>query len=316
MVYNFPCEPFPKCLQDARAAGTTPDRIEKFQTIKRIYQEGLIYFMEKNFINSYLRFLDTQRRTEELLEEVSHSYVMRAEKMMRDSIEMKDPKKETDRRAVDITIEFGKKSKIRRDFAKKREAPDEARRYNPRLTHYMYNKYRIEKNMEMGYYHLGLAKKVRLRALTVDSNLAAHQKLLPRHRRIRIEYYIASVQLSRMAKINAEFIFNLKYPYDKYSVMHLPNRGLDKLIQGGKYDSKSVPALESVRMNWLRNPYYLPKKLHPIFNTSLPAAYRRDASDVRLMVYKDEVDSALKFKVYKKHPTKILSGGDDKKKTK
>ena len=244
------------------------------------------------------------------MEDLSQSYLDRTELMMRDSIEqkdysyIKDPKKRTaaeqnDKTLVDISIEYGPNSKLRQDFMYRREAPNETRRYTPKQVHYARNKYRIEKNMEKGYYHLGIARKARQKGLTVDKYLAAHQKLTPAHRKKRIEFYIKTVQLARLSKLNAEFIYRLKYPYDNYGMDGIPDKEIDQLS-----DASSVPEIEKVRMNWLKNPYYRPKKLHPVFDQRLPARYRRDATDVRNWTYSDEVDMNIKFKFYKKPPTK------------
>ena len=323
MVYNFPCEPFPQCAEKA----TTPEEVEKltrvvmYQHIKRVYQQGLIYYFERNFINAYLRFLDCQTRTEELMEDISQSYLTRTEQMLRDSIEKKDRTaiKDADKRKemeenemslVDISIEFGPDSKLRRDFLYNRQAPLETRRYRPHQVHYALNKYRIEKNAEKGYYHLGLAREARLKALSVDYNLTPRQKIEPHHRKMRIELYIQTVLLCRLAKYNAEYIFKLKYPYDNYTIDDLPGTYKEPKLGEVSEIKAEVPELENTKMNWLKNPYYLPKKLHPVFDLRLPEAYRRDSTDLRNWVYSDEVDMAIKFKFHKKPPTELKSSSD------
>lgn len=313
MVMNFPCEPQPQCVETAVAAKETPARIKEYNEVKRVYQEGLVYLVERNYINSYLRFLDAQKRTEALMEKMSQVYIDRAESMMRDAIEQKDPNDPRDSTLVDISIEYGPNSKLRRDFQYDREAPNEGRRYDPRIVHYARNKYRIEANVEKGYHHLGMAKEARLKALLVDSHLAPHQKLEPRHRSQRIDRYMQTVILARLAKFNAEVIFNLKYPYDNYKIDELPKEFTDG------FDAEKVPALDKVKMEWINNPYYLPKERHPVFNLSIPEAYRVDATDARSLVHSDEVDMRIKFKFLKKSPAKIISGGEktgDKKEAK
>ena len=322
MVYNFSCEPFPDCMTNKQQAR---DRLDKYFEIKRVYQQGIIYYYERNYINAYLRFLDAQRRVESLMESVSQSYVDRTEQMLRDALEQRDdndPEKEkdTDMALVDVSIEFGPNSKLRRDFSWNREAPNETRRYNPRIVHYARNKYRIEKNMEMGYYHLGLAKEVRIRGLKIDASLPPHVKMGPAHRKKRIEYYIKSVRLCRLAKYNAEFIFQLKYPYSNYKLDDLPASTKRKKRELSEIaDLTKVPKLENHKMVWLNNPYYLPKKLHPIFDLRMPSKYRRDSTDIRNMVWDDEVDMNIKFKFFKKKPTEVKDetpgkgGATDKK---
>lgn len=313
MAMNFPCEPYPRCEKEEKAAGRTLKRVKEYESIKRVYQEGMVYLVEQNFVNSYLRFIDAQRKTELLLESLSQSYIDRTELMLRDAIEKKDPKSDEDMALVDISLEYGKDSKFRRDFAFNRQAPMETRRFNPRLVHYARNKYRIEKNMEKGYYHLGMARKVRLAALTVDANLAPHQKLQPYHRQKRIELYLGAIKLCRLAKFNAEMIFRLKYPYDNYGMAGLPDKDLAKMVEDNKFDKEKIPEIENIRMEWINNPFYLPKNLNPVFDMRLPETYRRDATDLRRMVYDDEIDRNVRFKYLKDSPARIISDRTGKK---
>ena len=306
MVLNFPCEPFPACEGTAVAAKESPARIKEYNEVKRVYQEGLIYLMEGSYLNSYLRFLDAQKRTEAMMEEISQTYLDRAEAMLRDSIEQKKPTDPSDVSLVDISIEYGPNSKLRRDFGYNRNPPGEGRRFNPRLTHYAWNKYRIEKNIEMGYHHLGLAKEARLKALLVDSHLPAHRSIEPGQRQGRIDYYFRTVILARLAKYNAEMVYILKYPHDNYGIDELPT----DVAEGA--DRTRVPALENVKMEWIKNPYYLPKHRDPVFNLSIPEGYRRDSSDARNLVHSDEVNMRIKFKFIKDSPAKILETGEKK----
>ena len=306
MVLNFPCEPFPNCEATAIAAKESPARIKEYNEVKRVYQEGLIYLMEGNYLNSYLRFLDAQKRTEAMMEEISQTYIDRAETMLRDSLEQKETANPRDVSLVDISIEYGPGSKLRRDFSYNRNPPGEGRRFDPRLTHYAWNKYRIEKNVEMGYHHLGLAKQARLKALLVDSHLPAHRTMEPIHRQERIDMYFKTVILARLAKYNAEMVYVLKYPHDNYQIDELPTDIADG------FDKARVPALESVKMEWINNPYYLPKVRDPVFNMSVPPGYRRDLSDARNLVHEDEVNMRLKFKFIKQSPAKILETGEKK----
>ncbi|MCB1309529.1 MAG: hypothetical protein KDK30_15170, partial [Leptospiraceae bacterium] len=58
MVYNYPCDPFPACMEDLanqEEGIEAGERIKLFNEIQRVYQEGLIYFYEGNYINSYNR---------------------------------------------------------------------------------------------------------------------------------------------------------------------------------------------------------------------------------------------------------------------
>lgn len=309
MILNFPCEPMPACLPQGDDK-TEPERIKAYNEIKRIYQEGLVYYYERNFVNAYNRFLDAQGRMEQVMEAVSQSYLDRTEVMLRDAIEKKNPNDMSDYSVTDISVEMGPSSKIRRDMKMKREAPSETRRYDPRQFHYVMAKHEIEKNMEMGYNVLGSAREARMKALMVDKNLAPHQKIEPHHRRMRIEFYVSSIQLCRQAKRNAENIFALKYPYDNYALLN-PSGKSEKL----KDKAGEVPEIAGSKMNWSKNPFVFPKDLNPVFDLRLPEAYRRDAVDTRNLVYADEIDVNVKFRYFQgKPPVEEEKKGEQPKK--
>ncbi len=307
MVFNFPCEPFPDCNADADNEGAKlepKERVKIYNEIKRVYQEGLVYFFEGSYVNAYNRFLDSQRRTEDLLEGLSQTYLDRSEHMMRDAIETKNQNSEEDLPIVDISIEYGPNSKMRKDFGKDRESPNEQRRYNPRLFHYATNKYHIEANMERGYKVLGQARDARETALLVDANLPKHRTATPDHIKKRIEMYLASIRLARQAKENAYYIFQLKYPYDNYALQNPTGKTEKRDEKTGE-----VPVLDGKQMNWADNPYMLPKELHPVFDLRIPTIYRRDAVDARSLVYGEEVDLNVKFKYHREKPKDLKDAG-------
>ena len=294
MVYNFPCDPMPGCIADLEANGGIEEaegsRVRPYEEIKRIYQEGMVYYFEGNYLNAYSRMLDAQQRTDALLESLSQSYLDRTDQMMRDAIEIKNENDPNDRSVVDISIDYGPNSRRRRDFETDREAPSTERRYDSQEVHWARNKFRIEKNVEMGYHLLGLARQARERALHVDQNLRNEERLNPDQRRARIEFYLASIVLARRAKVNAAFIYQLKYPYDNYALFN--HYGF---TEAGRTEEAEVPTIEDVRMTWYENPYVLPKRLHPVFDMRLPEQYRRDATDSRAEVYQDEVDLRVRL---------------------
>ncbi|MCB1177645.1 MAG: hypothetical protein KDK36_08720, partial [Leptospiraceae bacterium] len=53
------------------SAGEEGDRVLKYNAIKRLFQEGVTYYYEGRYPNSYRRFLEAQVNLEQLLEEVS-----------------------------------------------------------------------------------------------------------------------------------------------------------------------------------------------------------------------------------------------------
>ncbi|MCR9142481.1 MAG: hypothetical protein NXI24_09535 [bacterium] len=308
LVYNFPCMPFPECYKvpEGGAKFQEGERVDLFKEIKRVYQEGTIYYFEGNYLNAYNRFLDTQVRIERLLEGMSQFYLDRTEQMLRDSVEKKNPNDPDDMSVVDIQVEYGPQSRKRIDFGNDRDAPLTQRRYAAKEAHWAYNKYRIEKNVEKGYEHLGLAKKARQRALMVDRNLTKNQKITPAQRKKRIEFYLGSIRMAQLAKVNAAFIYQLKYPFDNYALHNVHG-----FSEKGGFEERTVPKLEDVQMNWTENPYVLPKKLHPAFDLSLPAEYRRDTSDAQGMLYEEEVDIVVRMRYYDDKPESFKQEGGD-----
>lgn len=304
MVYNFPCDPMPECMpQNAEQRRTNPGKnVEMYRKAKRLYQEGLVYYFEKNFVNSYSRFLEAQQTMDKLLEAISQIYIDRAELMMRQSVEKLNPNDPNDMAVVDISMDFGQNSKLRRDFHKNRNIQYDVRRYDPRNYHWAVNKYQIEKNMEKGYEHLGLARQAREKALRLDAHLDADQRTTIDMVNRRIEIYRQVIELCRKAKINAEFIFALKYPYANYPLSN-------QFGKTEKIDDKAgeIPSLHGVKMNWSQNPNIMPKNLHPIFDFRVPQEWHRDTVDAREMRFDDELDTQLRFRFHKgKKPVEIL----------
>ena len=307
LAFNFPCHPFSECMNTV--SKEKPGKyIELYYEAKRIYQEGMIFYYEGRYLEAYSRFLDSQKRSEALLEEISQLSIDRAELMLRDSLEKKDPNDPADVTVVDISVDFAKKSKIVRDYKTPREAAYVGRRYDPRQTHYAYNAYRIEKNVQMGYMHLGLAREAREKGMNVDKQLRPNQRLDPDLVTKRIDLYLASIDWSRKAKLNAEFIFRLKYPYDNYALMN-PHGTSEKIP--GKTQEK--PVIDGVRMNWSENPLLLPVDLNPVFDIRFPEEYRRDAVDARNARFDDEVDVNIRMKYMKNKPQQEFLFNDPNK---
>lgn len=321
MSYNFPCDPFPDCVaalpantQPATQPATTqapaalPERIKLFTEVKRIYQEGMVYMYEGNHVNAYNRFLDSQARVERILEGLSQLYLDRTEMLLRDAIEKKDISNPTDMSATDISIDFGPNSDKRRDFKRNREIPRDSRAYDPRETHYAYSKYEIERNVEQGYKQLGLAREARRRALTVDANLGPNQRLEPHHRRARIEYYLTCIRIARLAKLNGERIYQLKYPYDNYALMS--PYGKTEVIKGDNPKAAVFPKIAGKERDWSTdenitdgnkkadksNPYIYPANLNPVFDLRVPEQYHRDLSDSRDQIFEDQVNIHIEYK--------------------
>ena len=272
-------------------------RLKKYEEIKSIFQEGLLYYFEGGYLNAYRRFLEAQLETEKIYEDLSQAYVERTEEMLKAAVDKKDEKDKLDKSLMDITIEYGRESKIRKDFQTDRESPKIKRSYDPKEYHYYLNKYTVEENISSGYQYLGEAKNARLNALKIERSLDKHQKLQPNQRKYRIEQYIAAINRCRDARKAAVNIFRLKYPYDNYN-----------LYKDGEIK------LEKTTMNYSENPFVNRKNLNPIFDRSIPESFRKDASDMQGRVFKDEVDRKIKMKNSKqlKKDLKIkVEDGDD-----
>lgn len=284
------------------------DRVKKYKELKRLYQEGLQYFFENNHVNAYRRFLEAQLGTEMLLEELSQFYVERTEEILKSAIEKKNPNNPEDRNLVDIAIEWSKNSFIVRDMTANREAPLTRRMYNPRDFHYVTNKYAIEKNMEMGYKFLGLAKETRNNALKIEKHLEKHQKLQPSHRKHRIEHYIAAIQLCRDARANAINIFKLKYPYDNYYLFKSDAKTEAIKDDEGKAGPSEPVSLNGVTYDFSQNPTLeYDHRMSPVFDRRIPEEYRRDAVDILEKIYDDEVKNRI-FLKWDQEKRKQLTG--------
>ena len=332
MVNNFPCSPFPQC-SDGKAAGASEgaeiDFLKKYKEAQNIYQEGLIYYFEANFLNAYARFSSLQATVDNLLEELSQSYLKRTGHMLRESIEKKSPEDPDDKRLSAVILEYGPNTLRRRVFRQDRESPLTKRSYKAKETHWMNNKFRLEGNLRKGYEHLGLAKIARLRAFrvvsaantipvfddeeqegakdTAQSGAKAEavsasaalkgQKMTLKQRRKRIDYYLKSIHLCRKAKANAGFIFMLKYPYDNYALQN-PYGKTEK----GLYQAVQTPQIENIRMNWSENPYVYLKKLHPVYDLRVAPPFRRDLVDVRDEIYEESLSKLVRLELLEKKP--------------
>ena len=344
MVNNFPCSPFPQCFDGTKPSSqeTAPEQTEgsqekieidfvkKYEEAQRIYQEGLIYYFEANFLNAYARFIAVQKILDNALEELSQSYLERTGHMLREAIEKKIPEDPDDKSLSTVILQYGPDTLRRRIFKQDRETPQTQRSYKAKETRWLNNKFRLEGNLRMGYEHLGLAKKARLKAFrvvsaanvlpvfdpeeekqknqeaaqageaeqagTVPPALKKQEITLPQRRK-RITYYLKSIHLCRKAKANAGFIFMLKYPYDNYALQN-PYGQTEK----GIHKEVEVPAIEDVRMNWSQNPYVNLKKLHPVYDLRVTAEFRRDLVDARDEIYKDQMNRLVRLELLEKKP--------------
>lgn len=299
MIKNFRGEdPEGKPTPIKAPEGKEGFRIKKYEELKRIFQEGLQYYFEGNYVSAYQRFLECQLGVEKVTEELSQLYVLRAEEMMKMAMERKNANNELDKALLDISIEYGRGSYFRHDVVDlPREAPFSRRMYDPKEVHYVFNKYTIEKNMELGYRHLGLAKEARVTALKVEKNLEKHQKLQPSHRKYRIEHYFGAISLCRDSKANAINIFKLKYPYDNYYLFNSGAKAEGKKDETGKLVEGEPVKVDGSTYDFTKNPYIkYDQRLQAMFDVRVPEEFRVDHADVRGRVYDIDSENIVYFK--------------------
>ncbi|MDX1957799.1 MAG: hypothetical protein SFU98_04450 [Leptospiraceae bacterium] len=267
--------------------GEEGERIQKYNGMKRLVQEGIMYYFEGRYPNAYRRFLEAQVNMEQLLEELSQYYIESTDEILKAAMDKKyksgDKNTEenylVDKEVVDISVEYGRNTANMARFKEDREPQLQGRIYDSENYHYILNKHEIEGSVESGYKLLGQAKDAKLKALKIESHLEKHQKLQPEHRKYRIERYLEVVARCREARSAAMNIFRLKYPYDNYYLQK---------------DDKVT--LEGASNNYRIHPYVYPVKLNPIFDNRIPVSYRRDAVDMGNRIFIDEVNEKLKMK--------------------
>lgn len=285
------------------------DSVSRYDKIKRLFQQGLVYYFEQNYVNSYTRLLEAQLETEQLLEDVSQFYINRTEEMLKSALDRKDENDPIDKDVISISIEFGPGSKIRSHQLEPREAPKIQRQYEPKEYHYVLNKYAIEQNISQGYRKLSEAKEHRIKALKFENNLEKYQTLNPTHRKYRIESYLATIHKCREARANALEVFKLKYPYDNYYLTaaetEKQNPDYGDVVKGNnsqvnalafsEYDQGKDKPIEA-KMVYKNNPYVNYKNLNPVFDQRIPEKYKRDAIDILKKVYEEEIDHNIRLR--------------------
>lgn len=273
------------------AAGTSPqenvgrNEYKNFKKAQISYNAGLVYFYEKKYREALEEFKLTQVRLEKILERMSQLYIDRTRDLMRDATNDFHPNDGKGISVMDVTVKYGKNSLKHRYLRKDRLAPSESRYYSPREAHLTYNLQKIEQNLEKGYSFIGDAVQARKKAVNIEHTLESHQKVTPKHRKKRIEWYLAAIDRCRLAKKNALNIFALKYPYQNNA--HQSKKWVKKpeKVEKEEFPSDSV--------------HYLPKNLNPVFDERIPPTYRRDAADATGYIYNGEFNHKLRGAVWK-----------------
>ncbi|MDH5717199.1 MAG: hypothetical protein OEZ22_06140 [Spirochaetia bacterium] len=238
----------------------TGEQKNQYDEFKSKSSKALAFYFEENYSEAYKQFLEVQLDIEKLLENLSSQYIERSEKMMSELVT----------EVMDINIEYDKRGEYVTQTLKNKE-PNLQRTYDHVNYHLTYDKRPMTFSIDYGYKDLGTAKKVRQRAIDIEKHLEEGQKLTPRHRKERIEKYIATIKICRKAKDKALNIHRLNNRNDIYSV----------------------------QTQYKDNPYMVEKKLDPVFDTRIPDEYKIDANDNLNRIHEKEVSYKLEGKPYR-----------------
>lgn len=271
---------------------------KQYEGIKTKIQEGILYYYEGGYVNSYRRFIKAQTDTEKLLEQLSQGYIERSENMLRAAVDVKNAKDKYDRDFINISIEFARTSKYKRDIKENRQPAVSKRHYDPKLYHYYIAKREIEDSLEMGYKSLGQAKKARMEGLKVEQHLEKHQILKPTMRKYRIEQYFASISKCKDAKAAAINVFRLKYPYENNFLF--ANSPKEAEIAKGINNLQDEYEKQPRKYAYDKYPYLNKKNIGPPFDKRVPQQYRLDAADNAGHVYTEVVSEQIDLKYYPK----------------
>jgi len=238
----------------------TDEQKQEYQELKNDYMAGLAYYFEGRYVESYRENLKAQQKIEKLYEKVSLDYIERASEMLQGTL----------KQFVELRVEYDKEGELARRFLKNRRSPKEKVSYDPKKYHLLYDQYSVYGNVKMGFHRLGDARRVRQDALDLEMFFEAGKEIDPRIHAIRIESYLAAIELSRDAKMNVVRVYQLLNRNDIYSV---------------QTEHKD-------------NPFAVERKLDPIFDSRIPDEYKKDANDALKYIHADEIRVKLEKEGY------------------
>jgi hypothetical protein len=302
-IKNFPgVDSEGKPVELVPGSGKVGDRVLKYDEVKRLYQEATQYYLEGNYPNAYRRYSEVQVAIEKILEELSQTYIIRTDDMLKAALEKRNPNDPNDKDLADIAIEYSNRSYNAREIYTPRETPSERRLYDPKEAHWLTNREQIHRNAAIGYQYLGAAKESRLHALGIEKQLEKHERLEPKHRKYRIEKYLQVISLCRSAKNNAVNLFQLKYPYDNYYLYNSAAKSeMDKDQNGAVLPGAGETVkIEGVTYDFTQNPYVKKDEAHiqAEFDTRVPAEYRVDHADLKNRYFGRDIERKVYLKFY------------------
>ena len=237
----------------------TEDQKKIYSDLKAGYAQGMAYYYERKYLESYKAFVVVLESAEKLYEQFSLDYINRTSEMLQKSTLA----------LVDVGIKYHRDADKITKMLTNIEPPYEKPQYDPQEFHYTYDKHIMARNMDRAYLYVGYATELRKRGITIENVLEKDRVISPEMRLVRVDQYKKAIELCRQAKINAIYIYQLI--------------NTNKMLELKQYEN---------------NPYLLEKRLDPIFDKRIPDEYVVDANDSLNRSHQDEIDIRINLKQY------------------
>ena len=224
---------------------------DEYKVIKNEYLTALSLFLEKKYVSSYKKNLETQQKLEKLYEQVSLDYVERTSTMLGEVV----------KNFVDLKVRYDIKSDLLDRVRRNLVIEEGLRSYNPTEYHLFYDKFPILENIKNGYNRLADARRVRKEAIDYEKWFEEGKEIDPRFHLLRLEKYMGAIKLCRDAKLNVIRVYQLFNRNDIYTV----------------------------QTELRDNHFAVESKLPSVLDPRIPDDYKIDASDSQLKVHREEV---------------------------
>ena len=254
----------------------SPQQKQKYEDVKFGYSRGLTFFFEDDFLEAYNTFLNVTENMEVLFEELSLNYIERVNSILQEAM----------RGLVEVNIKYHRNADIINRILQDIEPPVEKPYYDEKEFHFVYDKKTMISNMDMAFYYLATAKRVRLEGTNLDKYLEADKPTPPSFRMKRVENYTKAISLCRQAKLSGLRV---------YQLIHR-----NKLIEAQR--------------KYADNPTFYEKRLDPVFDTRLPEAYIVDLNDAKNRLHDKEVRYKINLERYDQKKAREQSAGPPKNK--
>ena len=233
-------------IEVAIANFATDEQKKEYEVIKDEYLAGLSLFLETNYVDSYKTQLAAQKKLEKLFEQLSLDYIERTSTMLQRVI----------KNFVELRVKFDNKSELVRRYGVDIDPADD-RSYDPTEYHLTYDRHTIFRNIQMGYERLSDARRIRKGGIDLEKWFEEGKEPDPRYHAMRIERYLAAINICRKSKLNVVKIYQLLNRNDIYTV------------QTEERDNRF--AVES--------------NLPPVLDPRIPDEFKKDASDAKNLVH-------------------------------